>query len=276
MEYKWIDTYTNNKTTVVNIPDFLSQIIGSLNLFLGKLKEAKPEIQTKFTDRLEKRLYFLISEPYMDFYLNIPGLEEKIRELTNLEKLYFIYGFQFLGIPSEYSSEIFETTWYASDKAFLFPSYHRALVLCEILGRKEAIEYLKEYIDSVHYERAEPDLDLKDLEYIWEYEDKEDEHPSYGIGFRMNKGKIGFRVDKCVNYDVLKEVKDPELTHIICCYGDTAMFESKNPNFAYTMPKTLMKGDPYCDKCFHDKRHVEKVEHPPEEFWESLKPIEDK
>lgn len=71
---------------------------------------------------------------------------------------------------------------------------------------------------------------------------------------------------------MLKEVNDPELTDVLACYRDTASFESMNPNFVFTMTKTLMKGDSYCDKCFHDKRHVKKIEHPPEEFWVNLDP----
>jgi len=60
---------------------------------------------------------------------------------------------------------------------------------------------------------------------------------------------------------------DPELAYLACCYSDKSGFEAENPNFAYTRTKTLIQGDPYCDGCWHDKRHVEKIEHPEEEFY---------
>jgi hypothetical protein len=272
VEFKRVDTYTNNKTTAINIPERISRTVGGLNIFLEKLQENKPEIYENYVGELESKLLSLVSEnSQLDLdEIHIPKLNEFILNLTGLQKLYFTYSYQLLNIPHLHSSETIETTWYNNDKSSLFPSFYRLQVLCNLMGREEAISYYKGYVDKVIYERTEPDLDQEDLDSDWNA--KEEAHPSYGTGFRVNRGKYGFRVDKCVNFDVLKEVNDPELTDVLACYGDTASFESMNPNFVFTMTKTLMKGDPYCDKCFHDKRHVNKIEHPPEEFWLNLDP----
>ena len=271
MDFKRTDTFTNNETTMINIPDSLSRIVGLLDHFLEGLHKTRPEIVTEYLQALETKLLSLITKPLPDFKsIQIPRLAEIVSKLTSIQRIYFTYAFQMLEIPSDYASETMEMTWHREDRVRLFSAYYRSLVFCEMIGRKEAIEYLKKYIDALLYERAQPDLSLKDLDTYWETEEEEGSHPSFGLGFRESKGKFGWRVERCVLHDVSKPLDDPELCHILCCYGDTAMFESRNPNFAYTMPKTLMQGDPYCEKCFHDKRHVDKIEHPPKEFWESL------
>ncbi|MHA2251370.1 MAG: L-2-amino-thiazoline-4-carboxylic acid hydrolase [Candidatus Kariarchaeaceae archaeon] len=271
MEIKKVDTYTHNKETTIKITENLSRVTSSLSLFLAKLKEIQPDIYDDYSDKFRKRLLSLIGKDCPNFEeMNIPGFNEAISELTELHKLYYVFSFQLLDVPSGYSANTFTVSWYNDDKSFLFPAYIRLFVLCEILGRKDAIAYYQNYVDTVLYERTEANLELNDLDSFWDAEEGEEDHPSYGLGFRANRGKFGFRVDKCVNYDVLKTLNDPELTHVLCCYGDTALFESRNPNFVYTMQKTLMKGDPYCDKCFHDKRHVDRIEHPSDEFWDSL------
>jgi hypothetical protein len=271
MEFKRTDTFTNNETTVISIQESTSRVVGGLNLFLEKLLEERPEIYAEYLERLSRKLLSLTSDPFHDYYDNPnPMLREAVRNLSDLERLYCKYSHQLLEIPIDHSSETFEVTWHTHDRAIFFPAYYRALVLCQIMGREEAFAYLKEYIDSVIYGRTKPSLDLEDLDSLWEEEEEEGSHPSYGVGFRMNRGKFGWRVEKCVISDVMEPMNDPDLCHILVCYGDTASFESMNPNFVYTMPRTLMQGDQCCEKCFHDRRHIDKVEHPSEEFWESL------
>jgi hypothetical protein len=135
------------------------------------------------------------------------------------------------------------------------------------MGREKAIEYLKNYIDQQKYQsRAK----LVDLDHFWDEKQHGHYYRTGGISFRFNKGKIAFRDDKCLSYELMKPLSDPELAYIICCYGDTAGVEASNSNFVFTRSKTLIEGDSYCDPCMHDKRYVSQINHPRDEFYRSL------
>jgi hypothetical protein len=156
-------------------------------------------------------------------------------------------------------------------KAVLHPVYHRYEALCEVMGREPGIELIKDYIDTRVYELTEPDLDLEDLDPLWEHWTTERETPPHGeIQFRISRGKVGGRVDRCMRHEVLLSFNDPELAHLVACYSDKSEIEARNPNIVFSRTTTLAKGGPYCDNCVQDKRHVEKIEHPPQEFYVNL------
>ncbi|MHA2363966.1 MAG: hypothetical protein ACXAC7_08400 [Candidatus Hodarchaeales archaeon] len=266
--------YPNDAKTVIKLSEELPRHVNALNRILRYVQENKPEIIDKFKITLKKKLYSLILNPSINLeIIKIPKIQEEIQSYDELQKLYFTYCFTLWEIPENFSSNTLEKQWIKVDRAFNYPTYYWVLTLCEVLGRTEAIDFIKQYIDSRVYSLIKPNLEFKDLDYIWEESlNQNEKYPraDAGIGFRLSKGKVGFKVSKCCGADSMKPLNDPELSHLILCYGDTATFEARNPNFVYTMPKTLAKNDPYCDKCFHDKRHVSNIEHPDDKFWDNL------
>ena len=70
--------------------------------------------------------------------------------------------------------------------------------------------------------------------------------------------------------EVYSDLPDLELANYLECYGDFSKMPYINPNFALSRTKTIVEGHPYCDFVFYDKRIVNELEHPDEEFWKNF------
>ena len=56
-------------------------------------------------------------------------------------------------------------------------------------------------------------------------------------------------MDRCLWKEILESYGDSELAYLTSCYLDFRVTELLNPNFMLTRPKTVMRGDKYCDFC---------------------------
>ena len=268
MDIKQFQNYSQGAKIPVNLEERLRIYIGALAMFLEYLEKNKPETLDAYRAALKKKLDALVVNE--EDLPSIPGLDEEIQLYNELQTLYLGYSAQLLEIPAGISSKTVELLWSNYLRSSLYPFYYRALTLCEVMGRDEAIEFLKAYIDATVYERVKPDLELEDLDHFWNADPDEHPYPGNSIAFRISKGKQGGKVIRCMGHELLKPFNDPELTHIVACYGDTAQIQAQNPNFVFTRSTTLAQGGPYCDNCLHDKRHVSSVKHPGPEFYENL------
>jgi len=200
MDVKKVQNYSENAKTVINLSERLPQYVKGLDIFLESLQKKKPEIYDDYLIALRNKLLSLILKPEVDLQaISIPNFQEELQKYNNLQKLYFTYIFQLLGVPENYSSETIQLLWSNYDRSSLYPFYYRCLILCEILERNRAIEFLKEYVDTINYEQNQPNLELEDLNYMWERDTREQENPRpmEFIAFRLHKGKVGGRVDRC-------------------------------------------------------------------------------
>ena len=71
--------------------------------------------------------------------------------------------------------------------------------------------------------------------------------------------------------ETYSKLPDLELASLLVCYGDFSKMPYINPNFALTRTKTLVEGHPFCDFVHYDKRIVDEIKHPDEDFWKNFK-----
>lgn len=74
----------------------------------------------------------------------------------------------------------------------------------------------------------------------------------------------------CRVQKVLSEYGDSQLTEVVACYPDFAMFRKANESFRLTRTQILMNGGCCCDTCYHDVRHIQDFEHPALDIFTSL------
>ncbi len=271
MEIKRFDNYRENATRMRNLGHWLPQYVLSLDIFLKALQRDKPEIYEKYLKSLENKMRSLLEEEVVNLKsIKVPGIQETIQDYDEFRKIYFTYVLQLLKLPNGYSEENADISWFDFDKSRIYPLYYRGLVLCEIIGRRDAFEYLKAYTDRRYYEVIQLQLEHEDLDTIDLDIEAENPMPSNGFLFRFHKGKRGMRVDKCEVHEIMKPMEDSELSYIVACRKDIAETNARNPNMYMTRSTSLLLGGPYCDSCFHDTRHVEIIVHPPEEFFQNL------
>ena len=79
--------------------------------------------------------------------------------------------------------------------------------------------------------------------------------------------KICKNCEKVQNLDSLDKL-DGDLMYAISCYCHEPLAKMWNENFVLTLEQSIAKGDSFCSYVYHDKTIVDKIKHPPREFFE--------
>ncbi len=158
-----------------------------------------------------------------------------------------------------------------------FPRSRTVLVLAvqsltSVLPRSEVVAYCKTNLHRIYPASMQPDMHVESLkEHIQAFEGITKQFKGHNLFFFQDKGYWGCKVTRCRNAENMKDLNDPELCDASICHKNFPHTKLRNENFVLTRTQTLMAGQDYCDYCFHDLRVVKTAEHPPKEFWDSLK-----
>jgi hypothetical protein len=265
MEVKRFTMVGGVKTTV-SLSDVLPDALARTDGFVDHIRAKAADVADVFEAAL---LGAFRSETRAG--IGIPSLEALPQNLSELQRANLAYVLQLLGRTEPNEPLEFEVDRADAYCSRLHPSYWRARCLRDVMGADRAIPFLKEYVAGRVRELTEPDLSMEDIDRFWtDAIDPNAQSMTSGVAVRFHRGKGAYRIDRCLWADIAAPLNDPEIAFLVCCYGDTANIEATNPNLAFTCPMTLVKGDPYCDKCLHDMRFVDTVEHPTREFYDSL------
>ena len=259
-------TMVEGARTTVSLSDVLPDALARTDGFVDQIREKAADD----VDAFEAALLEAFREE-TGAEIDIPSVEALPQNLTELQRANLAYVLQLLGRTGNSETLEFETDRADAYRSRLHPSYWRARCLRDVMGADRAIPFLKEYVAGRVRELTGPDLSMEDIDRFWEDAiDPNAQSMTSGVAVRLHRGKGAYRIDRCLWADIAAPLNDPEIAFLVCCYGDTANIEATNPNLAFTCPMTLIKGDPYCDKCLHDMRFVDAVEHPTREFYDSL------
>ncbi len=267
-----VNNYNPNKTTKLNIRNCLEQCLLSIDRFLVYLAEHKPHLLDSFVKNLKFQYKSKISVNFINF--DADKLSKATKELKVLSKfpelidLCINLFLTLLKVPTDFTGEVQELDILDLNisKARLVPVYYLSKLLTEMIKKDEAIQLLKDYFEYavVAYRNIKQYQDLTAI-----YEDCNKQENTILINAMINDGIYAGKGFVCLAHEALKEFNDPELAYIICCHGDSAIIRKYNENFVMTRRYTLMDGS-YCDTTAHDTRIVTKIEHPSEEFYQTL------
>lgn len=267
--------YETRRTTLCDVrstvgfrlPEHLPRFRFIFDAFVEHVTEQLPELASPLRDMAKCRFRSMVKDA--DVRPNLAGFEPLLPPLDDLQRSRLEYVLSLLDSRGDAPAEEIEVARVAATRARLFPMYYQMLSLCDLMGRIEAIPFVEAYVDRWMAEQTETDDALEDPGRFWDALEGP-VHETAEIAARLHRGKIAFRVDRCLWADVMRPLADPEVSHAFTCYGDFPQIAAINPNFVLTRTMTLMQGAPYCDTCIHDRRHVESIEHPSREFFDSL------
>lgn len=214
----------NKKTHIYSLDanityDFarLPEHIWVLRQFSSHLQQDHPEIYDEFLKTLERKLRPLDSTPPAGWESSrIPGLKDVVRDCSKLEKMYFWYAFNLLKIPQDHSAESVELLPTTHLKYAKYPFYYRIQALCEVMGKDQAIAYLKDY-DKRTYQQVEPNLYFEDVNHLWDTHARGQVLPAGSIQHRFHRDKIVMQVENCSWYQVMRPFDDLELSYLVWC-----------------------------------------------------------
>ncbi len=231
------------------------------------MKATHPEAIDRIIDTLEENFSHFPSIPHShesEFsVLNVYSeLQEKI--VNAIWKL--------MNIPSDMLIEEQDTKINVKDylRSRLFISFKLVQSLETIMSHDDAIDYFQAFINQNTRKERDPTKYLKELADIDTGEFQQMYQSHNFVEFKIHSGKQGTKVTKCKWYEVMKDLNEPDISYAVCCHYDFEATKNMNSNFVLTRKKTIMQGEDYCDFCYHDIRIENAVEHPPEEFWQTL------
>ncbi|MFW9820954.1 MAG: L-2-amino-thiazoline-4-carboxylic acid hydrolase, partial [Candidatus Thorarchaeota archaeon] len=230
------------------------------------IKKTRPELLNvvvkKLTSQFEKIKDYnvslnLDSKGFQDY----PQLMAKsINMILNLVKF---TKYQYKSIDEEIYIEV-------SDLIHTFNYFEYCFIesLIRILPFEEVIHHYQDFVNELTQSRRDPKNYLSNLEELsnnfvnfsnrW--------HDLEAILEIIDKEKLVYKIKKCRWAEDLKDL-DPEIGYTIMCYQDFERAKSFNPDFVLTRNHTLMKGDEYCDFCYHNTRVKKEITHPSDDFW---------
>ncbi|MFX0065919.1 MAG: L-2-amino-thiazoline-4-carboxylic acid hydrolase [Candidatus Hermodarchaeota archaeon] len=273
MKIQKVDIFRPNKKISVNIPRTVESCLLALDRFLVYLAEHRnADILENFIPALEEKY----KSEALNSFNNANSLDLSnlniLMETPELLEATIALILTLLDVPKNYNWESQEINLpqINATKAWVVPKYYYAKQLTELIDKKEAHQFLKDYFEFYvnTYRKASK---FEDLNSVHE-SDIEGVTKNENGAWRsvvINNGRYVSRVTNCMAHEALKVFNDPELAYIVCCSSDSALIKKINENFVLTRTSTLMNG-PYCDFCTHDTRIVDKVEHLSKEFFESL------
>jgi len=271
MQMMSVKNYNEKAEMNVNIPQHANTGLKRLDLFLSRIKKSHPHLIDKIFDYLNNNWVKLKKIPSLSLVEYEILNEYPILVSKALGTLFAYMDLNAYDLPSKSETASINVIDYL--RSSLFFSYSLIESLLKIMSKEEAINYYKDYIDTITKSSRDPSQYLENLEAMRpsgeEFQNRFQSHDF--INFSIHSGKIGTKTTKCKWHEVMKELKNPELSYAVCCHYDFEATLNMNPNFVLTRNQTLMEGAPYCDFCYHDLRLVDSIEHPPKEFWEQLK-----
>jgi len=280
MRIEKLDSFLPNKEVSVNVANIVSGNLIIVDRFLVYLEEHKRSILGDFIVNLTSKYKSLISSGMEKINTIIfkETLEKSLilKNNINLAKTVVSLVFSVLKVNIDYYEENLEIkrTQLEISRAWLLSRIYFSELLAEMINRDEAIQFLKDYF--VYYANNHRKIAKhEDLNSVFEsdIEGGRKNDNNLGVSVLIDNKIYASRVDRCMAPEALTDYNDSEIKHIVCCSADHAIVRNTNKNFVLTRTSTLMDG-PYCDFCCHDTRYVEKIEHPPREFYEKLNKVE--
>jgi hypothetical protein len=277
MQFKQYGYHLPNPKTTLGA-QFLIEVIylRRLNFMFALLDERQPELLPKFISNLTEKFSPVVAETppsEMPFLLEeFPYLQDQ-PELVNLHWRFWL---QTLGLLAEEVTPDtdLDITCRAFYRVILIPRYYYLEILTGLLGKSEGMELFKDYLDEYLVSVNDKMPKDKDLKEMRDRELRDDlDRPENGWLVTISNvedGKVVWRHDNCLFVEALDDFDNQDFVYLVCCYSDFQAARLQNENFELTRPLTIARGDPICDKVFHDKRIVPEVVHPPKEFWAQL------
>jgi hypothetical protein len=270
MRIDLVKFYNPQGYTRIRLRALLEEVMQFADEFLGYIEKKLPDALQPVADSATTTFRQLVDEssPIVDLENKTPMLKQfpDLFEALKTAALMFVNYPEYQEKPISKISKVLVSDYL---RAFLYPRYYLAAALATSMLRDDAIRFYQEFRDDYAHRVLKPKIVIKNLEEFMQgaqvvYKPLQTHD---WIIFKIDEGKMGMKVTRCLYQEVMQELNDPDLSYAITCHGDFEQAKVYNPAFRLTRPNTLVKGS-YCDFCYHDTRVHKTPIHPPQAFWE--------
>ncbi len=254
-----ITTFKNSNPEgrrIINLNDLLRENLTRINGTLRYLEELRPDLVTRYSDALAKRLQASINGFQIDYSsMNVKDIVSELSFLNRhgqLDNLIVLFTFMHLNLPGSYRPLEDELEVYTLDwlRATNILRYERVKAILELIPREEGIELWK----SMVYRATKDNLDSNEEELhppIAEIIDgwikagsESDSNFHYSV-VKFDDYKVALKFEKCPVYDVVKHLDDPEAAYLSYCWTGMPEEELNKKVRRKKTPQTLHTSD-FC------------------------------
>ena len=268
-DYRIFNTYNQKAAIEIELHSFTRKILARLDETLESLKGRGPAFLEEFTKNVI--LAWSENEGAADISQKKIGLDDIEKEFPNLieevdllhPSLKLIHSHLLDQKVNAQTAGKTAVLYIDREKAENILFYNVVKVLVDLLGRKEGISAYKDAVDYIANKRAKEDPDTTEIE---EFRKGFTTSLSESGGFAfavldLDDSMILGKFDRCVVYDSLKHVSDPELAYYATCYTGMTIGNYRNKNIQMRRTQTLFSGD-FCDELYWDPRIHDEPEQP--------------
>jgi len=276
MKFHKFEAKTKNKMFKIKPMEYFDNTYKRLDFLLGYIKNNENKFKDYVNQMIDDFQFLIKNSSIGDYKISNLANYNNIKSNMELARLHGDLMRQILGISMEqaksnYEIEIPSRSYW---RGIILPRYYQLVALTKTLGRNEAIELFKEYLDQyyIHIKSTLEHYDSLDEFYNKRIEDKKKSTDNeFAVVYSTVKnGVYIIRIDNCPAVESLDDIDDKELVYVIMCYHDYQHAKLLNENFLMTRKFTIAEGGPYCDKVFHDTRIDKNLKHLSKEFFDSM------
>ncbi|MHA2208968.1 MAG: hypothetical protein ACXABV_07345 [Candidatus Thorarchaeota archaeon] len=277
-DYEVFNTYNAKAAIEIELHAFARKILTRLDETMEAIRGRRPDILEEFAKCVI--LAWSESEGAADIDFSVIRLDEIEQDFPNLmEGVDFLHpALRF--VLSHLRDQKAETQtpgriavlYIDREKAENILFYNVVKILVDLLGRKEGISAYIDAIDYIANKRAKEDPDTIEIEEFRKgFTGSLAESGGFAFAVAdLDDSMILGKFDKCVVYESLEDVSDPELAYYATCYTGMTIGNRRNRNIQMRRTQTLFSGD-FCDELYWDTRVTEEPEQPPLEVSRNLK-----
>lgn len=269
LDYKVFNTYSAKAAIEIELHAFTKKILTRLDETLESIKERRPGILEEFAKCVI--LAWSESEGAEDIDYSVIRLDEIEQDFPNLtEGVDFLHPALRL-IHSHLRDQKAEAQtpgktavlYIDREKAENILFYNVVKILVDLLGRKEGISAYKDAVDYIANRRAKDDPDTTEIkEFRKGFTSSLAESGGFAFAVAdLDDSMILGKFDRCVVYESLKDVSDPELAYYATCYTGMTIGNLRNRNIQMRRTQTLFSGD-FCDELYWDPHVHEEPDQP--------------
>jgi hypothetical protein len=274
---EWHRVYNPEARREVDPTQIIRQVLSSTDRLLKYIADTRAGILDDFCTSVITKLYNYLQGYRSDRRdLNFGQICEILpfsRAFPAIFELSLHLVSKQLKIPQDHSfaSPKVEVRTVDSLGALSVPRYHRIKAMVEVLGRDEGIQLYKDFV--AHIFRQPPEKrdkrSFKEFKKMLINSWSRSESFEFVIAHFDDYMFVG-KFNKCLRYEALKDLDDPEISFLAQCYEGPANVARISKNFRLRRQVTLFNHH-FCDEFFWDSEvHGENPAQPSLEFLESL------
>jgi hypothetical protein len=278
MKFYKFEAHTKNKIYKIKPMEFLNNTVYKrLDFLLGFVKKKNEKIFSDYVNQMIADLESLNEFSTLgDYKISNIADYSNISSHLKLVQLHGDLHRQILGISMEQanSDNEIEVPSRIYWRAFILARIYQLISLVNTIGRKEAIELFKNYLDQYYIHNKSSFKHYETLDDLFKESFKEASKSTDNeftvTCSTVENGVYINRNDNCPAVDALDDIDDKELIYVVICYPDFQYAIMTNEHFVMTRKHTIAEGDPYCDKVFHDTRINKEPKHPSKKLIDSM------